>query len=240
MRTGLPDRTSWRLASRAVSARASGDTKGSSSKSTCGLTANEPVHTAVTAAILATGMAQAEVTEADIANDQASTGDALTNGMGRHLQRHFLLHILNRDNGKHLVPAWVVSMGGEKQRGQEAQPIVQDGVMYVSGTLFVKDISRPSGLDEKGRPIFVEENRSGNPAGAADGKKGGVIFASSSFLGGKNWMPMAFSQRTGNFFVPSNEWAMDIGNEPISWKKRAAYLGACFAIKPNYEDHIGC
>ncbi|NDW46720.1 PQQ-dependent methanol/ethanol family dehydrogenase [Ruegeria sp. PrR005] len=114
----------------------------------------------------------------------------------------------------------------------------EDG-KFVRGAPFVKDITWASGLDENGRPIFNEDNRPGNPAAAADGAKGEVIFASPSFLGGKNWMPMAFSQKTGNFYVPSNEWGMDIWNEPITYKKGAAYLGAGFTIKPNYEDHIG-
>ncbi|MEL6782312.1 MAG: PQQ-binding-like beta-propeller repeat protein, partial [Pseudomonadota bacterium] len=110
---------------------------------------------------------------------------------------------------------------------------------FVRGVPFVKDISWAEGLDETGRPVFVEDNRPGDPAASTDGKKGQVIFASPSFLGGKNWMPMAFSQRTGHFYVPANEWDMDIWNEPITYKKGAAYLGAGFTIKPNYEDHIG-
>jgi len=110
---------------------------------------------------------------------------------------------------------------------------------FVSATPFVKDITWANGIDENGRPIFNEANRPGDPAAAADGAKGEVIFASPSFLGGKNWMPMAFSQNTGNFYIPSNEWGMDIWNEPITYKKGAAYLGAGFTIKPNYEDHIG-
>ncbi|MBS0122850.1 PQQ-dependent methanol/ethanol family dehydrogenase [Thetidibacter halocola] len=110
---------------------------------------------------------------------------------------------------------------------------------YVGSVPFVKDITWASGIDENGRPIFIEENRPGNPAAAADGKKGDVVFSSPGFLGGKNWMPMAFSQRTGNFYVPSNEWGMDIWNEPVTYKKGAAYLGSGFTIKPNYEDHIG-
>ena len=114
----------------------------------------------------------------------------------------------------------------------------EDG-KFVRGVPFVKDISWASGLDDHGRPIYNEDNRPGDPSAAADGKKGEVIFASPSFLGGKNWMPMAFSQKTGNFYVPSNEWGMDIWNEPITYKKGAAYLGAGFTIKPNYEDHIG-
>lgn len=110
---------------------------------------------------------------------------------------------------------------------------------FVRGVPFVKDMTWATGLDDNGRPIFNEDNRPGDPSASADGKKGDVIFASPSFLGGKNWMPMAYSQNTGNFYVPSNEWGMDIWNEPISYKKGAAYLGAGFTIKPNYDDHIG-
>ncbi|SCM68065.1 PQQ-dependent methanol/ethanol family dehydrogenase [Donghicola eburneus] len=114
----------------------------------------------------------------------------------------------------------------------------EDGT-FVSAKPFVKDITWANGIDETGRPIFNEPNRPGNPANAADGGKGEVVFSSPSFLGGKNWMPMAFSQNTGNFYVPSNEWGMDIWNEPVTYKKGAAYLGSGFTIKPNYEDHIG-
>jgi alcohol dehydrogenase (cytochrome c) len=114
----------------------------------------------------------------------------------------------------------------------------EDG-KFLNAWPFVKDITWAKGIDENGRPIYNEENRPGNPAGAADGAKGEVVFASPSFLGGKNWMPMAYSRHTGLFYVPSNEWGMDIWNEPITYKKGAAYLGAGFTIKPNYEDHIG-
>ncbi len=114
----------------------------------------------------------------------------------------------------------------------------EDG-KFVSAIPFVKDISWAEGIDDTGRPIFVEGNRPGDPAASADGKKGEVVFASPSFLGGKNWMPMAHSPKTGLFYVPSNEWGMDIWNEPISYKKGAAYLGSGFTIKPNYDDHIG-
>ena len=43
---------------------------------------------------------------------------------------------------------------------------------------------------------------------------------------------MAFSKDTGLFYVPSNEWGMDIWNEPVAYKSGAAYLGAGFTIKP--------
>jgi len=50
---------------------------------------------------------------------------------------------------------------------------------------------------------------------------------------------MAYSQDTSMFYVPSNEWGMDIWNEPVTYKKGAAYLGAGFTIKPIFDDYIG-
>lgn len=106
---------------------------------------------------------------------------------------------------------------------------------FISATPFVSKVTWATGYDKKGRPMFDPNNRPGPPTG----EKGNTVFSAPSFLGGKNWMPMAFSQQTGMFYVPSNEWGMDIWNEPITYKKGAAYLGAGFTIKPLYEDHIG-
>ncbi|WP_424196423.1 PQQ-dependent methanol/ethanol family dehydrogenase [Ampullimonas aquatilis] len=104
---------------------------------------------------------------------------------------------------------------------------------------FVKKITWASSIDLKtGRPNFVDDNRPGNPTDATEGKKGKSVLAAPSFLGGKNQMPMAYSPQTGLFYVPSNEWSMEIWNEPISYKKGAAYLGAGFTIKTN-ADYIG-
>ncbi|MFM2112117.1 MAG: Quinoprotein ethanol dehydrogenase precursor [Pseudomonadota bacterium] len=108
-----------------------------------------------------------------------------------------------------------------------------------NATPFVTKTTWANGIDLKsGRPNFVPENRPGDPA-AGDGQKGKEVFAAPSFLGGKNQMPMAYSPQTGLFYVPSNEWGMDIHNEPVTYKKGAAYLGAGFTIKPLYDDYIG-
>jgi len=110
---------------------------------------------------------------------------------------------------------------------------------FISAAPFVQNITWAKGIDENGKPIFDPDNRPGNPAESADGKKGKSVFAIPSFLGGKNWMPMAYSQNTKNFYVPSNEWGMDIWNEPVTYKKGAAYLGSGFTIKPIFDDYIG-
>ncbi len=105
---------------------------------------------------------------------------------------------------------------------------------------FVKKVTWATGIDLKtGRPNFVDENRPGDPTSTGDGKKGKSVFSAPGFLGGKNQMPMAYSPKTGLFYVPTNEWGMEIWNEPITYKKGAAYLGAGFTIKPLFEDHIG-
>ncbi len=106
---------------------------------------------------------------------------------------------------------------------------------------FVTKTTWANGIDLKtGRPNFVPENRPGDPTGAGgDGNKGKAVFAAPGFLGGKNQMPMAYSPKTNLFYVPSNEWGMEIWNEPVTYKKGAAYLGAGFTIKPLYDDYIG-
>ncbi|MBC7944781.1 MAG: PQQ-binding-like beta-propeller repeat protein, partial [Burkholderiales bacterium] len=68
---------------------------------------------------------------------------------------------------------------------------------------------------------------------------GATVFAAPGFLGAKNQQQTAYSPDTGLFNIPANEWGMDIWNEPISYKKGAAFLGAGFTIKPLNEDYIG-
>ena len=105
---------------------------------------------------------------------------------------------------------------------------------------FVKKITWATGIDLKtGRPNFVAANRPGDPTKGSDGKKGATVFSAPAFLGAKNQMPMAYSPQTKLFYVPANEWGMDIWNEPISYKKGGAFLGAGFTIRPIFDDYIG-
>lgn len=135
-------------------------------------------------------------------------------------------------------------MGGKRLGGKADR----NGFFYVidatTGKLenafpFVKKISWASGINLKtGRPDFIDANRPGDPS-KGDGKTGSTVFAVPSFLGGKNQMPMAYSPKTNLFYVPANEWGMEIHNEPVTYKKGGAYLGAGFTIKTLNEDYIG-
>ena len=106
---------------------------------------------------------------------------------------------------------------------------------------FVTKTTWANGIDLKtGRPNFTPDGRPGDPTDAAAGEtKGKSVFSAPSFLGGKNQMPMAYSPETKLFYVPSNEWGMEIWNEPITYKKGAAYLGAGFTIKTLSDGPIG-
>jgi alcohol dehydrogenase (cytochrome c) len=105
---------------------------------------------------------------------------------------------------------------------------------------FVKKITWATGIDLKsGRPNYDPANRPGDPTAGADGKKGNTVFSAPSFLGGKNQMPMAYSPDTKLFYVPANEWGMEIWNEPVTYKKGAAYLGSGFTIKTLTDGPIG-
>jgi alcohol dehydrogenase (cytochrome c) len=149
------------------------------------------------------------------------------------------------DGVNEFIPFDLTRNGKTVKAGAKAD---RNGFFYVldrsSGKLlgaspFVSKQSWASGVDLKtGRPIETPRNRPGDPS-KGEGAKGESVFAYPSFLGGKNWMPMAYNPGTGYFYVPANEWGMDIWNESIAYKKGAAYLGAGFNIKPLYDDYIG-
>ncbi|WP_104491158.1 PQQ-dependent methanol/ethanol family dehydrogenase [Paracoccus denitrificans] len=103
---------------------------------------------------------------------------------------------------------------------------------------FVDGITWAKGIDLKtGRPI---ENEGQRPPLPAEGEsKGASIEVSPPFLGGKNWNPMSYSQKTGLFYVPANHWTEDYWTENVTYQAGAAYLGQGFRIKRLYDDHIG-
>ena len=90
--------------------------------------------TALCAAMLMPSAAALAVTDEEILKDATTTDQIVTNGLGLQGQRYSPLATLNTDNIKDLRPVWTLSFGGEKQRGQQAQPLIKDGVMYVTAS----------------------------------------------------------------------------------------------------------
>ena len=63
-------------------------------------------------------------------NDSGTPGDVLTYGMGYHNQRYSPLQQINTRTVGKLQPVWAYSLNNPQ--GQESQPIVHQGVMYIT------------------------------------------------------------------------------------------------------------
>src|SRR5215211_4213133 len=82
------------------------------------------------AAVLLVANAASAQTLDDLKNDGKNTDNILTYGMGYHQQRHSPLKQINKQTVKRLVPVWNLSL--DNNWGEQAQPIVHNGVMYVT------------------------------------------------------------------------------------------------------------
>jgi alcohol dehydrogenase (cytochrome c) len=66
----------------------------------------------------------------DLKADASTTDNVLTLGMGQGQQRYSALDQINKKTVKRLVPVWNFSLNDG--RGQESQPLIYKGVMYVT------------------------------------------------------------------------------------------------------------
>src|SRR5438445_12714461 len=76
-------------------------------------------------------------------NDALKTDNVLTYGMGYHQQRYSPLNQINPGTIKRLVPVWSLSL--DNNWGEQAQPIVYNGVMYVTNARHTVPIDLGSG-----------------------------------------------------------------------------------------------
>src|SRR3989449_6502522 len=79
----------------------------------------------------------------DLRNDGKNTENILTHGMGYHLQRYSPLRQIDKNTVRRLVPVWSLSL--DNNWGEQAQPIVYDGVMYVTNAKATVAIDAVSG-----------------------------------------------------------------------------------------------
>ena len=79
--------------------------------------------------VASVGVVSAQTLE-DLKNDGKNTDNVLTYGMGYHLNRYSPLNQINKQTVKRLVPVWNTSL--DNRWGEQAQPLVYNGVMYVT------------------------------------------------------------------------------------------------------------
>src|SRR5690554_1522786 len=146
----------------------------------------------------AAGMASqahaAGVTWNDILNDAETTQDVLGYGIGPKAQRYSPMTTINKENVDRMVPAWSFSFGDEKQRGQESQALVHDGIIYVTGSY-----SRLYALDAKsGKRLWEYTHRL--PEGIRPCcdvvNRGAAIFGDKVFFGTLDAGIVALNKKT--------------------------------------------
>jgi alcohol dehydrogenase (cytochrome c) len=97
----------------------------------------------VAAVLLLLGAGAAAQTLDDLKNDGKNTDNILTYGMGYHQRRHSPLNQINKQTVKRLVPVWNLSL--DNDWGEQAQPIIYNGVMYVTNARHTVAIDASSG-----------------------------------------------------------------------------------------------
>ncbi len=155
------------------------------------------------------------VTWEDIANDDKTPGDVLSYGLGLHSQRYSALDKINASNVGTLQPAWSFSFGGEKQRGQESQALVHDGVIYVTGSY-----SRVFALDSKtGRQLWAYEHRLPDDIRPCCDvvNRGAAIYGDKIYFGTLDARVVALNAKTGKVV-----WNKKFGDHKVGYTMTGA------------------
>ncbi len=100
------------------------------------------VRSAVASLLLFTANAYSQ-SQQDLINGSANTDNVVNYGMSYSQHRYSTLTQINKGNAKRLVPVWSVSL--ESELGEQAQPMVYDGVMYVANSKFTVAIEAATG-----------------------------------------------------------------------------------------------
>jgi alcohol dehydrogenase (cytochrome c) len=150
---------------------------------------------AVTVASVCGTSAAKNVSWDDIKNDSATTDDVLTYGLGLKAQRYSTLDKINVETVKNLHAVWSLSYGDERQRGQEAQALVHDGVIYVTASY-----SRVFAVDAKtGKKLWTYGHRlPENIRPCCDViNRGAAIYGDKIYFGTLDASMVALNKETG-------------------------------------------
>lgn len=150
---------------------------------------------AVSLTTMPTDAAGKKVTWNDIVNDAKTTGDVVSWGMGPRNHRYSTLDKINKNNVKNMKALWSFSFGDEKQRGQETQALVHDGVIYVTASY-----SRAFALDMKtGKKLWDYSHRLPDDIRPCCDvvNRGGALYGDKFFMGTLDASIVALDKNTG-------------------------------------------
>ncbi len=167
------------------------------------------------------------VTWDDIANDHKTTADVLSYGLGLTAQRYSPARTINTRNVGGLVPVWSYSFGGEKQRGQEGQVLVHDGVIYATGSY-----SRFFAIDARtGKRLWTYEHRLPEDIRPCCDvvNRGPAIYGDKVFFGTLDASIVALDRATGKVV-----WREKFGDHKVGY----TMTGAPFVVKDQKSGKV--
>ncbi|MBI3329408.1 MAG: PQQ-dependent dehydrogenase, methanol/ethanol family [Nitrospinae bacterium] len=127
-------------------------------------------------------------------NDGKNTDNVLTYGMGYHQNRYSTLKQVSKQTVKRLVPVWNVSLSSNY--GEQAQPLLYNGVMYVTNAEYTLAIDVDSGKQLWRTPVNWDP---ATPRVVCCGvsNKGPAIYNGKVFRGTLDAFVVALDQKTG-------------------------------------------
>lgn len=133
-------------------------------------------------------------TAEELKNDPKNTDNVVTYGMGYHQNRYSTLKQINKSNVKRLVPVWNVSMNSTY--GEQAQPLVYNGVMYATNAEYTVAIDIDTGKQIWRTPVNWDP---ATPRVVCCGisNKGLAIYNGKVFRGTLDAHVVALDQKTG-------------------------------------------
>src|SRR5215813_9266758 len=141
----------------------------------------------------------------ELNNDGKNTDNVLTYGMGYHQNRYSTLTQVNKQTVKRLVPVWNVSMSSNY--GEQGQPLVYNGVMYVTNAEFTVAIDVSTGRQIWRTPVEWDP---ATPRIVCCGvsNKGPAIYDGKVFRGTLDAHVVALDQKTGKqvWKQKASEW----------------------------------
>ncbi len=148
---------------------------------------------ATTFFFLATTLAFSQTLD-ELKNDGKNTDNVLTYGMGYHQHRFSTLKRINKQTVKQLVPVWNVSLNSSY--GEQAQPLVYDGVIYVTDAEYTVAIDIDTGKQIWRTPVDWDP---ATPRVVCCGvsNKGPAIYNGKVFRGTLDAFVVALDMKTG-------------------------------------------
>jgi len=144
-------------------------------------------------------------TQQELVNDGSNTDNVLTYGMGYSQNRYSRLKEINTANVKRLVPVWNVSLSSNY--GEQGQPLVYNGVMYVTNAEFTVAIDVSTGRQIWRTPVEWDP---ATPRIVCCGvsNKGPAIYDGKVFRGTLDAHVVALDQKTGKqvWKQKASEW----------------------------------